>query len=371
MEVVKKELVNFANFIGYSSDEIESLDNNDDSEILLKKLLVSQTKDVGQYICSLLDPMDVNRMHIDTGGQVWNYSQSHPLPPQFYKYIFENCQINSENLAKDNQAFGDFKKILNINNKDDKTLLRLFHCINLKNIKSEIKDMFKNEPFIGDEIYDKIQCYKQEFEGPSRNPFKDDLASLWIKQISFPFFQSKDVIIKNDTKKLSKEDEQDNGKNINNNIKDIVFSKNDNNVEFNLQNNKLVKYFCNEFNVPLTYPKKKVAQQIVLLTTSKDPDRISNSLNTLLHRDQSFEHMFEKTKELKSKFDNNYFEEVVKYIASQIQDLPQKINESPEFREFFKSKNLKEPQEVSQFFSEYLFTQENLGKYWIKTISTL
>lgn len=375
--LVVDTLLGFAKDIEMNPEDIHSL-SVEDSELLLKKMLACQTRDASQFVCAMLDSEDVKRMHVETQGSIWTIGQRKPLNSAFYQYIFDNAIISSD-LSSSNETFKNFKRFLGLpKNSGDKETLRLFHALNLCNMRDEV---FATLPasmdnFQKNEICRLMSKYLEEDEGGNRCIVQNDIASLWEQQVHFPFFKDRRVIVgKTST------DEPPSCASAEAAIPLATLRVVADTVKTpDITHNPLLKRFRLVADVPVNYPLLDAARQFILVTTSTAPDRIKEDLEKLLHRDQSVDKML--SSDFKGALEKvpdreKHFKDIVSYVAAELPaGLHDRINACPECALYAKEKVPPPPKNTtvaaSDFLGNFMYhhwqQQTNLGQRWIAEV---
>lgn len=402
-KIVTDVLVNFAKQIEMNIEDIQSLSVND-SELLLKKLLACQTKDVSHFVCAMLDSEEAQRINTETSGSVWNIGQNGAaLAPEFYEYIFNNAEISADS----NETFQNFKKFIAptyAGPLDDKKALRLFHALNLRNMREEVcaaLPALQTDNFKKNEICRRMTKYLEEDEGGDRSVVQNDIAALWDHQVRFPFFKDKRVVLGSNNSPFSAEEPgaptaaapaaAAGARPLC--VAPIAAIRA--NAYNEMRANPLLKRFCLVASVPLSYPIQDAARQLFLVTTSSDPTRIEEDLVSLLHRDQNIEYL--QSAALKEKLDavpnkEVHFKQLVSAFAhsSLPEDLHERINKCPECATVASAAKATESSLgqkgsiptalavgavgadvfLGNFLYHYWKTNGNLGNRWIAEISS-
>lgn len=363
-QLVVDTLTDFAKQIGLEESDISSL-NTVESEMLLKKMLACQTKDAGHFICSIMDPDDAQRIHVDTKGSIWNIGKTHPVSPKFYQYIFANASLDQKQL-NNNESFQNFKNFIGL--KDDRTAVRLFHALNLHNMFDEIKAVVK-DPFLAHQIQSKMNTYLEEDEGGNRCVIQDDIASFWQDAVHFPFFSDKRVVLGKIESQVKEEPEP------------VVKRQTPLQtippvpVESSIQTNALLKRFKVLNDVPVTFPVDKIAKQLILTASTTDQERVEEDLSSLLHRDQSVDNLFSNKEALTKVAEHELqFKDIVKSAFGNDKTLHERINSCPEcvlYASQCKPEETKAP--ANEFLASFLYdhwkNNTNVGKKWIHYIT--
>jgi len=371
-DIVTHSLESFATYIGLSAADIAAL-SDDESELLLKKMLACQTPNAAAFVCNLLDPDDIDRMHAETRGQVWKYAETHRISQPFYEYIFGHCEISHK--IKNNVIFGAFYNSIG-KPKNLQTCLRLFHARNLKNGYQETKASIKDpEAFLAQNIHNAMMAFNKEFPNES---YKEEIADVWVNHVSFPFFKTRDKVLGE-----AIPEEEPLVTPVVTTSKVTLVKPDVTPIESQLnpaklkQQNTMFKRFCTVNDVPLGFSVEKTAKQLILVTTNSLPERIQQSMeeSSLLHRKQNFDKIWKNRAQFQYSADSERdYKELAQIATENVDNLTQIINECPECRFYMKSNNGKTPESTSAFIQDYLCDmwrkQKTLGEKWVSIVTT-
>ena len=381
MKSLKETLCKFARDIDVNIEELTV----DESELLLKKMIACETKDIADYVCAQLDPEDVARIHMETNGSIWG-KKGHASTDD-YRYMFNGMSVGDD-IYKQNHSLSRFKEALpstlegeHIKSlENDNNVVRLFHATNLYNMRDEIHDVVDKNRHHCNLVQNAIETYLNTIEGPNRTVIQDDVSKLWKSQVSFPFFKSNDIILGlKEEPKVVVEIKQPIAMPLTVPIKsEIMTPAWTNQDELQLKNNPLLKQYCTLVNLPLTFSSQKAAKQLVLVATNAHSDRVSNELmEPLLHRDQYKCHLWDIKSKLNLNNHENEFKQVVASVGSQLKnqnELIELLKNNPESQHFYGNLSHDDKESLVKDHCKYLgsflntYAQETskvpLGRAW-------